>query len=572
MPMFPVILIPKDGTSGDAATNIGTDRVRKIEFRENLFSSSIQPMLGVAKRYDGCELGPASSTGRLLQAGQHMENFVKYELPAIIQGGMGVGVSGWRLARAVSQAGQLGVVSGTGLDVVLARRLQLGDPGGHVRRALEFFPVHGVAERILERYYVAGGKSSDQSFRVKPMLAVKPSRLGEDLLVAANFVEVFLAKEGHDGQVGINYLEKIQLPTVPSLYGAMLAGVGWVLMGAGIPKSIPGIIDQLSRGEAATLKLNVQGSQAGEEYGTTFDPAAFCGGEVKAVARPRFLAIVSSATLATMLARRSEGRVDGFVVELAQAGGHNAPPRGELRLNAAGEPIYGPRDTPDLEAIRGIGLPFWLAGGFASASGLAKAVLAGAAGVQVGTAFAYCEESDLDPELKEQVLKAGLADDVRVFTDPVASPTGFPFKVVELEGTLSERRRYEKRERICDLGYLRQAYRTESGTIGWRCSAEPVEDFVRKGGAIEDTQGRKCLCNALLSNIGLGQVVADGSTEKPLVTSGDDVATIARFLPADGLSYSALDVIDRILPDLAISRPLDDELPAVAEALEMPIL
>jgi hypothetical protein len=104
------------------------------------------------------------------------------------------------------------------------RRLQLGDPGGHVRRALDFFPLREVAERIVDRYYVPGGKPADQPFRSKPMLAVNPSRLAEELLVAANFVEIFLAKEGHDGQVGINYLEKIQLPTVPSLYGAMLAG------------------------------------------------------------------------------------------------------------------------------------------------------------------------------------------------------------------------------------------------------------------------------------------------------------------------------------------------------------
>ncbi|MDG4862734.1 hypothetical protein P8605_31820, partial [Streptomyces sp. T-3] len=53
-------------------------------------------------------------------------------LPQVIQGGMGVGVSGWQLARAVSRTGQLGVVSGTALDAVLARRLQLGDPGGDV--------------------------------------------------------------------------------------------------------------------------------------------------------------------------------------------------------------------------------------------------------------------------------------------------------------------------------------------------------------------------------------------------------------------------------------------------------
>ena len=50
-------------------------------------------------------------------------------LPVIIQGGMGAGVSSWRLARAVSSTGQLGVVSGTALDVILARRLQEGDPG-----------------------------------------------------------------------------------------------------------------------------------------------------------------------------------------------------------------------------------------------------------------------------------------------------------------------------------------------------------------------------------------------------------------------------------------------------------
>jgi nitronate monooxygenase len=485
---------------------------------------------------------------------------------------MGVAVSGWRLARAVSRAGQLGVVSGTGLDAVLVRRLQLGDPGGHVRRALDFFPVREAAERIVDRYYVPGGKPADQSFLPKPMLAVHPSRFAEQLLVAANFVEIFLAKEGHDGQVGINYLEKIQLPTVPSLYGAMLAGVSWVLMGAGIPKSIPGLMDRLSQGQPATLKLAVHGAQAGEEYGTAFDPAAFFGGKAPRLDRPRFLAIVSSATLATMLARRSEGRLDGFVVELAQAGGHNAPPRGELRLNAAGEPIYGPRDDPDLKAIQSLGLPFWLAGGFASASGFAKARLAGAAGVQVGTAFAFCEESDLDPELKEQVLKARLAGDARVLTDPVASPTGFPFKVVELEGTLSEPARYAKRQRVCDLGYLRQAYRTEAGTVAWRCSAEPVEDFVRKGGAVEATEGRKCLCNALLGNIGLGQVVADGSNEKPLITAGDDLATISRFLPADEISYTAQDVIDQILPDLVTKPAVFDEIPMTVAAAEVPVV
>lgn len=45
--------------------------------------------------------------------------------PIIIQDGMGIGVSAWTLARAVSRLGQLGVVSGTALEAVLARRLQM---------------------------------------------------------------------------------------------------------------------------------------------------------------------------------------------------------------------------------------------------------------------------------------------------------------------------------------------------------------------------------------------------------------------------------------------------------------
>ena len=64
---------------------------------------------------------------------------------------MGVSVSTWALARVVSQAGQLGVVSGTALAVVLARRLQVGDPGGDMRRALAHFPFPEIAARVRRR-------------------------------------------------------------------------------------------------------------------------------------------------------------------------------------------------------------------------------------------------------------------------------------------------------------------------------------------------------------------------------------------------------------------------------------
>ena len=37
--------------------------------------------------------------------------------------------------------------------------------------------------------------------------------------------EVYLAKEGHDGLVVVNYLEKIQLPTLPSLLDRTMTGL-----------------------------------------------------------------------------------------------------------------------------------------------------------------------------------------------------------------------------------------------------------------------------------------------------------------------------------------------------------
>ena len=466
--------------------------------------------------------------------------------PVLIQGGMGVGVSNWRLANAVSSAGHLGVVSGTSIDVVLARRLQAGDDGGHMRRALSAYPVPEVAERIVERYYVSDG-SDGARFKPTSMKRDRPSRTLEDLLMVANFVEVYLAKEGHAGVVGINYLEKVQAPNLPSLFGAMLAGVDYVLMGAGIPRAIPAILNRLADGKPVDMKLDVKGAGREDDHRLRFDPGPGLRGNAVNVKRPAFLAIVSSHILATMLARKIDVPVDGFVVELPTAGGHNAPPRGKLQLTEEGEPIYGDRDVPDLEVIRELGLPFWLAGGYAHPDRIREALAAGAAGVQIGTPFAYCEESGFSAEVKRTVIDMSRAQQAEVFTDPVASPSGFPFKVVEVNGTLSDAEVYADRTRVCDLGYLRTAYSRDDGSYGWRCPAEPVEDYVRKGGAIEDTVGRKCLCNALMSNIGLGQTQKSGKREPMLVTSGDAVADVARFVPDGQDTFTAADVIQQLL-------------------------
>src|SRR6266702_1094287 len=141
--------------------------------------------------------------------------------PAVIQGGMGVAVSSWQLANAVSSRGQLGVVSGTALDVVLARRLQDGDRSGDMRRAIEKFPDQEMAGRVLDRYLHVTGRAPGQPYRPVPKLTLHFSRAGQELTVLANFVEVWLAKEGHDGVVGVNFLEKIQMATPFAALGAM---------------------------------------------------------------------------------------------------------------------------------------------------------------------------------------------------------------------------------------------------------------------------------------------------------------------------------------------------------------
>jgi nitronate monooxygenase len=460
---------------------------------------------------------------------------------------MGVGVSNWRLAQAVSKLGQLGVVSGTALDSLFVRRLADGDQGGYMRRGLDAFPFPEMARRIWQEYFTPGGKPSGTPYPNIPMHQRNSAPKLIELCMVSNFVEVFLAKEGHKNPVGINFLEKVQMPHLASIYGAMLAGVGYVLMGAGIPLHIPGVLDAFAAHHVAEYKLQVTGALPGQETQMVLDPAEFAEGPLPILHRPRFLAIVSSNTLATTMLRRASGRVDGLVIETPTAGGHNAPPRGKLQLNFAGEPVYGERDRVNIAELRALGVPFWLAGGYGNPEKLREALEQGAAGIQVGTAFAFSRESGMRADLKSRLIRQAIAGTGEVFTDPVASPTGFPFKVAQLEGTSSAFNIYQERKRVCDLGYLREAYAPAEGKIAYRCSAEPVENYLAKGGKIEDTVGRKCLCNSLMANIGHQQTRKDGYVEPALVTVGDDLNTVAQFLAPGRDSYSAVDVVESLL-------------------------
>jgi nitronate monooxygenase len=471
-------------------------------------------------------------------------------LPRIIQGGMGVAISNWTLANAVSQQGYLGVVSGTGLAHLMIARLMDGDSGGHVRRALGHFPFQAAAKRILESYFVDKPSVPKPPYKRPPMWSLKPPRTLEELTVISSFVEVFLAKERHSNPVGFNLLEKIQMPTMASLYGAMLAKVNVVIMGAGIPLQIPGIMDELAQHQAVSYKLDVEGAGKEDDYQLHFDPLNIfpeATEKLGSLLRPYFLPIISSVVLAKALIKRATGKVDGFIVEAPVAGGHNAPPRGPMHLDDEGQPIYGEKDEVDLASLKELGLPFWLAGGFDTHEKLEQALAVGANGVQVGTAFGYCDESGMEAGLKRRIIQTVLDHHAKVHTSPTVSPTGYPFKVVQLEGSLSDPDIYDARPRLCDIGLLRQAYHQEDGTIAFRCASEPVEQYIAKGGALEDTIGRTCLCNNLMATAGFAQHRKDGYLEPAIATAGDNLLSIGKYIKPGQTSYSVKDVLEVLI-------------------------
>jgi NAD(P)H-dependent flavin oxidoreductase YrpB (nitropropane dioxygenase family) len=468
-------------------------------------------------------------------------------LPFIIQGGMGIGVSTWTLARRVAQCGELGVVSGTAIDSVVARELQDGDP--HNRRAtLQSYPDDDIVEHLLDRFYQPAGRDDGEPYDLLPIHRFNPTARSQRILAAATYAEVRMATEGHDGLVGLNLMAKLKRYTLPCLYGALLAGVDVVCIGAGIPLEEARQLPKLAAGTPASLRLDVDTSQVDDPQGPytyDFDPADVID-DPPTLDRPAFFPIISSDALARIMdAKLPDDHVDGWVIEGPVAGGHNAPPRN--KQYDGNTPVYDEKDVADLDRIRALGTPFYLAGGYGSPEGLQFARDVGAAGVQVGSLFSLTQESGYPTDVTRRIVRGLHRGTVEVRTEGRVSPTGFPFKVLTVPGTLSDDQHFRARPRMCDLGYLRTAYVDETGRLLGRCPAEPVDDYVRKGGDAEDTEGRGCLCNALMANIGHPQH-RDNYTELPLYTGGDALLSLPLGSASDP-DYSATEVIDYLHGD-----------------------
>jgi NAD(P)H-dependent flavin oxidoreductase YrpB (nitropropane dioxygenase family) len=132
--------------------------------------------------------------------------------------------------------------------------------------------------------------------------------------------------------------------------------------------------------------------------------------------------------------------------------------------------------------------------------------------------------------VRRDVLRRLRDGTLEVRTEPAASPTGFPFKVARLPGSVADPEVHDARPRLCDLGYLRTPYAREAGGIGYRCPAEPLAHHARKGGDAAGAAAAVCLCNGLTAAVGLGQTRADGYAEPPLVTLGADLDAVRELL------------------------------------------
>ncbi len=450
--------------------------------------------------------------------------------PQIIQGCPDIAISHWGLARAVAQAGQLGVISGAALAVCLARRLQLGDPEGRFRHAFDHFPFQSVARRVWQQFFVVGGKPESAPFELTRQPILGQGRTLVELTVLANYAEVFLAKEDHGGLVGIRYPGHAPIPLLPSLYGALLAGVDYVLV-AGMPTTIPGILDRLTEGDPASTPVRVRDERGPTPHDASvwcgFDPGVMSDGPVPALPRPRMIALVSSASAAVESIRATDGPLDGVVL-------------------AGGAPTADQYASPSIDALRSLGVPFWI-GVAADPAQVRLAQAMGARGVMVESPFTFAQESSLTTHLKDEVIKAVQTASGDVFGEIPSSAAGQLMKVIRLRDTASDSQVFDARPRICDVGYFRQVYLRPDGTMGYRCPGEPLVYYAEKGGSQEDAVPQHCLCNGLLASAGLGQIQSGRDLEKALVPAGEDVSQIRRFLRPGCRSYTTREVIDELL-------------------------
>lgn len=425
--------------------------------------------------------------------------------PDLFQAGMGARVSTWWMARTVSMLGGLGIVSSVGLRTIIVEAVREGNK--EVIEMAKKFPFPGHIEELL--VFAPGGKWHE---RPVPMDQLGPGGgLATRLATIASFVEVSLAKQGHKGKIGINVMWKLTPTVLPSIYGAMLAGVDALICGAGVPMELPAIVNGIRSGQHLSFS-----PLSGTKTNVLLEIVPGTVELLASLEQPLLIPILSNFVFCRKIKDEWEKnfgiKPDFFILEDYKAGGHNAPPRDKKIGMHIPE-----RDSIDtyFDDVLKMGIPIIVAGSFTH-GGTREDLLywksRRAHGIQVGSRFALCSDSGMSPKFRHQIIENNVAGITEILTCYDDSPTGFPIKRVSLPGTLSNPEVYAARERTCKHGYLRQTPPHENDGIQKEvlvCPAMPLAQFMAlnpdktKEQCEAICEGKICLCESLLATIGL---------------------------------------------------------------------
>lgn len=460
-----------------------------------------------------------------------MQNPLIDGMPRLIQAGMGIHISSAKLANSTARLGALGVVSGAALRHIVLEDIRANDE--ETIAITQQFPITHFVEEALS--FMPGGRKHNRPVPVdtpEPRYSALPRRLS----AVAAFVEVMRARRGHRGKVGINIMWKCPLTVLPSIYGAMLAGVDALLCGAGVPMELPDIVAKIRAGINMEY-LPLTGTETHARMDIADDDS---GAFLQQFKVPKMIPILSNFAFAKRLLDTWEKKYSAspfaFVLENHAAGGHNAPPRNKS--------TFSEQDDIEtyFEKVLALGIPVYAAGNFdggGTREEFESWIAKGAYGLQIGSRFALCEESGMRDDLRQQILQKNQQKALEIKTDMVASPTGYPIKIAQLPGTISDEAIHQARKRVCNKKYLVRSHFQEqpdgSRKETYICAAMSPEEYSRLGGDPAETEGKVCLCNGLLSTAGYYQDV-----ENAVVTLGIHGREITQ-------SLRARDIVEEIL-------------------------
>ena len=198
---------------------------------------------------------------------------------------------------------------------------------------------------------------------------------------------------------GINLFAPLP-PPPPADLGSALAWVAPFYAELGLPQPAPPAIpaDDFDAQLVAALE---SGAAAFSFTLGLLPPAAI------AAIKQRGMWLMGTATTVDEALALERAGVDGVVTQGSEAGGHRGTFIAEFETGMVGTVALVPQVV---DAVR---IPVVASGGIMDGRGVAAAIVLGAAGVQVGTAFLTCEEAGVPPSYKEAIL-AAREDDTRI--------------------------------------------------------------------------------------------------------------------------------------------------------------